>query len=351
VSTFMLLFPPNGVDIKTVTAMSILFAWVELLFLVGNHPLVSIYRTMFTHVSWNFFKILLWLFWFVFSTGLAFSFLLHYEMEDGGVQKNEKFRTVWDSVFKTIVMSFSGEIDFGDIKFSTDFKKFFFVLFIFFVFLVLVNLLNGLAISDISVIQKESKVTSLISRLEAIYRYEQVLMVPWISHALRTFYNICHCICHLNLSFHKDTHFLLSNSTKLENKTAKFGIESSNWACDDEIYVEEAILREAKAIYDRTAEKTDQRERMKTMEKQMKATVDKLDKMDTRLDKVDTRLDKVDTKLDKVDTRLDKVDTKLDKVDTKLNKVDTKLDEILQAIMAAPPVGAEARGAAGLLPG
>ena len=78
VSTFMLLFPPNGVDMKTVTAMSILLAWAELLFLVGNHPWVSIYRTMFTRVSSNFFKFLLWLFWFVFSLGLAFSFLLHY---------------------------------------------------------------------------------------------------------------------------------------------------------------------------------------------------------------------------------------------------------------------------------
>jgi len=183
------------------------------------------------------------------------------------------------------------------------------------VFLVLVNLLNGLAISDISVIQKESKVTSLISRLEAIYRYEQVLMVPWISPALRAFYNFFHCIGHLTLNFHKDTHFLLSNN--LNNKTAIFRIEivSTNWECLD-MDVEEAILREAKAIFDRTAENAEQTERMETTEKQMKETVDKLDK-------------------------LEKLNTKLD----------TKLDEILQAILAAPPVGGvgAGAGAAGLL--
>jgi len=122
----MLLFPPDGVDMETVTAISILLAWVELLFLVGNHPLVSIYRTMFTQVSWNFFKFLLWLFWFIFGTGLAFSFLLHYEKDDKGVQKNDKFVTVWGSVFKTIVMSLTGELEAGNIDFSTDFKKFFF---------------------------------------------------------------------------------------------------------------------------------------------------------------------------------------------------------------------------------
>ena len=54
---------------------------------------------------------------------------------------------------------------------------------------------------------------------------------------------------------------LLSNI--LENKTAEFGIESTNWKCLG-MDVEEAILREAKAIYDQTAENADQRERMNT---------------------------------------------------------------------------------------
>ena len=360
VSTFLLLFPPNGVDIKSVTAMSILLAWLELVFLVGNHPWVSIYRTMFTHVSWNFFKFLLWLFWLIFSTGLAFSFLLHYEMEVEGEQKNENFQTVKDSVFKTIVMSFTGEIEFGNIIFSTDYKKFFFVLYIFFVFLVLVNLLNGLAISDISVIQKESKVNSLVSRLEAIYKYEKFLLHPVISWILRTFY-ISYALRTLSFyksyalssllhmrtpsfppksspSSQKNTYLLWSEGTNIENETAKFGFDSANWISQigyDIDDVEEAILREAKAIYDQTAENAEQKKRMKTMEKQMKETVDKLEK----LEKLDTKLDKLeelDSKLKELDTKLDK----LEKLDTKLEKLD-KLDEILQAIMAPPSVRAE----------
>jgi len=325
VSTFMLLFPPNGFDIKTVTAISILLAWVELLFLVGNHPLVSIYRTMFTKVSWNFFKFLTWLFWFIFGTGLAFSFLLHYpkgEKNDKNEQKNEAFLTVWDSIFKTILMSLTGEIESGNIDFSTDFKKFFFVLFIFFMFLVLVNLLNGLAISDISIIQNESKITSLISRLEAIYLYEKVLLLPGISHGLRTLYNISYCIRRFKLSFKKDTYFLLSNSTKLKNKTAQIEIGSTNWTNDEDMDedmdedVEEAILDEAKAIYDqssRTDENDDLRERINKIEEHMKETEKKR------------------------------------KEDVK--SLEEKMDKILHAIMAAPPVGAEAAGAAGLPPG
>ena len=126
--------------------------------------------------------------------------------------------------------------------------------------------------------------------------YEQVLMVPWIA------------------SFSNS--ILLSNSIP-ESKTARFGIESTNWTLDnDDIWkmdVKEAILREAKAIFDRTAEKAEQRKRMETTEKQMRETVDKLEKLNTKLD--------------------------------------TKLDEILQAIMASPPVGGVAAEAAGLLPG
>ena len=106
----------------------------------------------------------------------------------------------------------------------------------------------------------------------------------------------------------------MSNSTDLKKKTAKFGIESKSWTHGDDMYVEEAILQEAKAKHDqrsRTDENDDLRDRIEKIEKQM----DKIEKMEKQMKET--------------------------------------VDKILHAVTAArPAVEAEAAGAAvGLLPG
>ena len=57
-----------------------------------------------------------------------------------------------------------------------------------------------------------------------------------------------------------------------QNRTAIFGIETANWIQDDDMYVEEAILDEAKAKHDqrsRTDQNDDLRDRIENIEKQV----------------------------------------------------------------------------------
>lgn len=76
---------------------------------------------------------------------------------------------------KTIVMVFTGEIDFGALVFPAPFGKVIFLLFVFFIMLVLMNILNGMAISDIALIQKESEINTQIRRMLIISAYEAIL--------------------------------------------------------------------------------------------------------------------------------------------------------------------------------
>merc|ERR1719495_2345163 len=73
-------------------------------------------------------------------------------------------------------MSLTGEIEFEDIKFSLDLGKGMFLLWVFFIMLVLVNLLNGLAVSDISIIQREAVIGSIVSRVSMITYIESILL-------------------------------------------------------------------------------------------------------------------------------------------------------------------------------
>ena len=183
ISTYLLLFitlsspgykpgpgyqhPVNGIiRLEELSSLTILLSWMYALFFTANFPGIAIYATMFTTISKNFFKILLWLFWFVFAFALSFYFLFH--------SKNEAYVDVKESVIKTIVMTFAGELDFGGIEFSSSFSKFIFLLFIYFITLVFMNLLNGLAISDIGIIQHESEINTQIARIKIISTYEEL---------------------------------------------------------------------------------------------------------------------------------------------------------------------------------
>merc|ERR1719402_1382836 len=91
---------------------------------------------------------------FIISFGLCFFVILHHPKED----ENKYFFTTSQSLFKTIVMSLTGELEFEDIEFSSQVGRIIFVIYVFFILLVLVNLLNGLAVSDISEIQKHAEI-------------------------------------------------------------------------------------------------------------------------------------------------------------------------------------------------
>ncbi len=61
-------------------------------------------------------------------------------------------------------MSLTGEMEFESVEFGGAFGSILFLVYVFFVLLVLVNLLNGLAVSDITEIQKHAEIVSHVSR-------------------------------------------------------------------------------------------------------------------------------------------------------------------------------------------
>ena len=82
-------------------------------------------------------------------------------------------------MMKTVIMSLTGELEFENIDFGNEkplYGKLVYLLWVFFIMLVLVNLLNGLAVSDISLIQKEAQLLSYVSQVEQIAFIESMLL-------------------------------------------------------------------------------------------------------------------------------------------------------------------------------
>jgi len=164
--------PWEVATVRHLSATTILASWFGFLFHIGFHPSFGIYRNMFVTVSKNFVNFLSWFIFFILAFALCFFFLFSMP----GTELNPAFATVELTLEKTIVMVFTGEIDYGGLVFTHEFGKFIFVLFIFFVMLVIMNLLNGLAISDIGVIQEESARIMQKNRMIYIVAYEEFLI-------------------------------------------------------------------------------------------------------------------------------------------------------------------------------
>ncbi|KAB7498869.1 Transient receptor potential cation channel protein painless, partial [Armadillidium nasatum] len=165
----VLFFPIPYISLQGISAWLILSSWVELVLILGRHPLFAVYITMFTTVTFNFLKFIL-MFSFVIIA-FSLSFYLVFQIDDN-------FVTYPKTLLKTIAMS-TGEIEYTELPLS-DFpisSHLLFVIFVFLIVLVLMNLLNGLAVSDIQLIQQEAEIVSYRSRVELISYIESVFLV------------------------------------------------------------------------------------------------------------------------------------------------------------------------------
>jgi len=164
---------------RNLSAAAILFCWFEMFLMAGRHPKLSNYIKMFKMVSLKFLVVLLWYGTFgILSFGLAFYFILKREDTGESEEENAYFKTPPNSILKTAVMSLTGELEFEGIQFGDNYPGFgimVYLSFIFFIMLVLMNLLNGLAITDISLIQKEAEILSYVSRVETIAFIESMI--------------------------------------------------------------------------------------------------------------------------------------------------------------------------------
>ena len=159
-------YEPCSVAHRHLSGIVVLLSWGEGLLLMGGHPLLSTYITMFREVSYNFSKFLVWFLMLIIAFGLCFFIIFqrHGKKDDDGEEVNAHFVSPQMSLMKTIIISLTGEIEFEGIDFSSEYSRIIFLVYVFFIMLVLVNLLNGLAVSDIAAIQKQSEIMSHISR-------------------------------------------------------------------------------------------------------------------------------------------------------------------------------------------
>ena len=208
-SSLLVSLPWEVKRVRHLSATTVLLTWFGFLFHIGFHPSFGLYRNMFVTVSKNFIRFLSWFLLFIIAFALSFFFLFAMP----GTEDNSQFASVELTLEKTIVMVFTGEIDYGGLVFTHEFGKFIFVLFIFFVMLVIMNLLNGLAISDIGVIQQESAMNTQKIRMNYIIGYEEVVI--GMPESIR------------NLGGFK----LLGDS--VTKRAARFQQKGKNWTCED----------------------------------------------------------------------------------------------------------------------
>lgn len=161
------IIPVEMASQQSVCAWLVLFSWIEGMLVLGRHPYLSIYITMFTTVAKNFLKFI-----FMFSSmvvAFSISFYLVFQV-------NGYFTTYYNSLLKTIAMT-TGEIGYTELPLDAFpiSSHLLYVTFVFLIVLVLMNLLNGLAVSDIQKIQQEAEILSSRSRVEVISYIESVL--------------------------------------------------------------------------------------------------------------------------------------------------------------------------------
>ncbi|XP_068201511.1 transient receptor potential channel pyrexia-like [Palaemon carinicauda] len=169
VLTVALLFiPMTGGEQQCLSAWLILFSWIEFILILGRHPYLAVYVTMFTTVTYNFLKFIVMFSFMIIAFSISFYLVF---------QMNESFETYHQALLKTIAMT-TGEMEYTDLPLSPFpvSSHLLFVVFVFLIVLVLMNLLNGLAVSDIQQIQQEAEIVSYSSRVELISYIESVFL-------------------------------------------------------------------------------------------------------------------------------------------------------------------------------
>lgn len=275
VSSYLLIFLPwEDTRIKLLSATTILISWAYFLFFFALFPMFAVYGSMFTTISKNFFKVLLWLFWFVIAFALSFFYMFQSNAEDlDGNLLNESFHTARKAILKTIIMVFTGELDFGAIVFTGDYDKLVFLLFVFFIMLVMMNLLNGLAITDIAEIQKDSEIKIQIARMKTISIYEELL---------------------LNSPAYTKGMFSLITE-KLKGRVAQFSLKEGTWRgvnCPTD-FVPKDILETAKVLAVNASFTAEE-------EKSKHQVAQNMEEMNDRMKNIENALENISEKLNRL---------------------------------------------------
>ncbi|XP_050461502.1 transient receptor potential channel pyrexia-like isoform X1 [Cataglyphis hispanica] len=173
-----------------VGAFAILCAWTNLMLMVGQLPAFGTYVAMFTHIQFEFAKLLL------AYSGLLIGFTISFCVIFAG---EPAFDNPFTGLIKVLAMM-AGELDFEGLINSADDEsmandsfiiyhplsvcsQILFTLFIVFVTVILMNLLVGIAVHDIQGLRNHAGLTKLVRQTKMILFTEMVLhntTIPYI---------------------------------------------------------------------------------------------------------------------------------------------------------------------------
>ncbi|XP_050725490.1 transient receptor potential cation channel subfamily A member 1-like [Eriocheir sinensis] len=171
----VLFIPMEAALQQSVCAWLDLFTGIELVLLLGRHPRLSIYITMFTMVTTNFLKFIAMFHPMLIAFESSFKLAFH---KDGHYNTTSSI-TFHNNSFTKIIAMATGSMGYMDLHLDTftDSSRRLYEVFVFLIVLVLMNLLNGLAVRDIQQIQQEAEIMSYRRRVELVSYFESVLQV------------------------------------------------------------------------------------------------------------------------------------------------------------------------------
>ncbi|XP_072750481.1 uncharacterized protein [Anoplolepis gracilipes] len=174
-----------------VGAFAILCAWTNLMLMVGQLPAFGTYVAMFTHIQFEFAKLLL------AYSGLLIGFTISFCVIFAG---EPAFGNPFTGLIKVLAMM-AGELDFEGLINQADgasaggsfviyhplsvCSQILFTLFIVFVTVILMNLLVGIAVHDIQGLRNHAGLTKLVRQTKMILFTEMVLHNTTIPYAFR----------------------------------------------------------------------------------------------------------------------------------------------------------------------
>ncbi|XP_029053525.1 transient receptor potential channel pyrexia-like isoform X1 [Osmia bicornis bicornis] len=175
-----------------VGAFAILCAWTNLMLMVGQLPAFGTYVAMFTHIQFEFAKLLL------AYSGLLIGFTVSFCVIFVG---EPSFGNPFTGLIKVLAMM-AGELDFDSLITQIDqglesegpfviyhplsvCSQILFTLFIVFVTVILMNLLVGIAVHDIQGLRNHAGLTKLVRQTKLILFTEMVLHNSSIPYAFR----------------------------------------------------------------------------------------------------------------------------------------------------------------------
>jgi len=174
-----ILFRGWGAGENVLTAITLFFAWTQLLLLTGEHPAISVCFQLFRKISCTFLKYLAWYSLLIIAFSLSFYALFH-DSETYIPEKNmysRLFHNPLTSLFTVFSMFVGGfGTKFLPFELAAGISHIVFILFMFFLTLVLLNIFTGLAVSQIQNIESKAELIFLRAKVNAVSDIEMMLL-------------------------------------------------------------------------------------------------------------------------------------------------------------------------------